>query len=145
MLRLGWMRSFKAFHQASSGAAARIRSILYEMGYRACALSAPVNNSTNLLRAVRAVALGQKQALNQNDVLIDETLFYSILGASSSHGTKRENREFLTRRKRSPLTLSPQNFSFFERFLADFAPEFPENEREKRQHLQPSPSLVAFP
>jgi hypothetical protein len=48
-------------------------------------------------------------------------------------------------RKHSPLTPSFQKFSVFERFLANFAPEFPENEGEKWQHLQPSPGLVAFP
>jgi len=49
------------------------------------------------------------------------------------------------RRKHSPLTPSFQKFSVFERFLANFAPEFPENEGEKWQHLQPYPGLVAFP
>jgi hypothetical protein len=59
---------------------------------------------------------------------------------------RREKTERLNlRRKHSPLTLSPQNFLVFKRFLADIALEFPENEGEKRQHLQPSPSLVAFP
>jgi len=79
--------------------------------------------------------------------LIDETLLCAIVVSSSSQETKRENREFHQRllRKHSPLTPSFQKFSVFERFLANFAPEFPENEGEKWQHLQPSPSLVAFP
>jgi hypothetical protein len=58
---------------------------------------------------------------------------------------RREKTERLDlRRKHSPLTPPFQKFSVFER-LANFAPEFPEKEGEKWQHLQPSPSLVAFP
>ena len=62
-------------------------------------------------------------------------------GASSSHGTKRETENFEVRRKHSPLIPSFQKFSVFERFLANFASEFPEDEGEKWQHLQPRRQL----
>jgi hypothetical protein len=58
-------------------------------------------------------------------------------------GRREKTENFELVEKHSPLTPSPQKFSVFERFLANFDPEFPDDEGEKSQHLQPSPGLVA--